>query len=279
MATFPNAKAFFNCNPDSPAHWFYKRFIEERKEGTKYIHFTMRDNPIMSEKAIKNAEQTFSGVFYNRYILGQWCVAEGAIYSVFSENKEKYFIGEIKALWRMKVNIGLDFGGNESKHALTATAIDLQEKKIYVLRSQSFSAKGMTPDELYRRVVSFKEGVEREFSIRVEAIYADSAEQTLINGLRSRINVPVRNSIKEPIVDRIRCTTSLMATGSFFMIEENCTDLIEAFEMAVWNEKKPTVDIRLDNGTYDVDVLDSMEYSFERHIRSLAREVIAVEDE
>jgi PBSX family phage terminase large subunit len=280
MVTNPDAKAWFNCNPDSPAHWFYKKFIKEQKESTKYIHFTMRDNPIMTERAIRNAEQTFSGVFYNRYILGQWCVAEGAIYTVFSENKERYFTSDVRALWRMNVNIGLDFGGNESKHAVTATAIDLLEKKIYVLRSQSFSAKNVTPDELYRRVINFKDGIESQFSIKVDAIYADSAEQTLINGLRSRIDTPVRNSVKEPINDRIRCTTSLMATGGFFMIKENCTDLAEAFEMAVWNEKKPTVDVRLDNGTYNVDILDSFEYSWERYIRSLAREVVMLlEDE
>lgn len=137
------------------------------------------------------------------------------------------------------------------------------------MHSESFKAENVTPDELYTRVHAILQRVESDFKVKVQAIYADSAEQTLINGLRVRIPIPVRNSIKEPINDRIRVTTSLMASGRFHMIRNRCKALETAFEAAVWDEKKLD-DTRLDNGTYNVDILDSFEYSFERYLRALA---------
>jgi PBSX family phage terminase large subunit len=268
--TYENAKIWFNCNPESPAHWFYKEWIENMPPRTKHLHFLMSDNPLMSPDKIESASAMFSGIFYRRYILGEWCVAEGAIYSVYSEHKNSYYIDDVLNIYRMSVNVGLDFGGNRSQHALTATATDLTDNSIYVLRSESFAAQNVTPDELYAKTAHFIKTVESRFATRVEAVYADSAETTLINGLKSRISTPVRNSIKNPINDRIRCTTALMATNKFHMMRNYCSQLSEAFETAVWNDKKPD-DQRLDNLTYNVDILDSFEYSFERYIRSLAR--------
>lgn len=265
----PNAKAWFSCNPESPQHWFFKNYIENRKPLTKYIHFEMTDNPLMTPEAIERAKSSFSGVFLQRYIYGRWSVAEGAIYSVFSENKYKYICDFVPELPRLSIYAGLDFGGNKSQHAVTVTAIDTIKREIWVLHSESFKAENVTPDELYSRVNSILHRVENDFNIKVQAIYADSAEQTLINGLRVRLPVTVRNSIKSPINDRIRVTTSLMSSGRFHILRNRCTALENAFEAAVWDSKKLN-DTRLDNGSFNVDILDSFEYSFERYLRSLA---------
>ena len=100
-------------------------------------------------------------------------------------------------------------------------------------------------------------------------VYPDSAEQTLINGLRSRIRVTVRNSLKKPIIDRIRGTVSLMGQGKFFYTKD-CESLEKAFESAVY--KADTLkDERLDDGTSDIDTLDAFEYSWERYLRHYVR--------
>lgn len=269
MLTDPNSKAWFSCNPESPQHWFFKAFIETRKPKTKYLHFDMTDNPLMTPEAIERAKSNFSGVFLQRYIYGFWSVAEGAIYPVFAENKTKYICNSVPELPRLSIYAGLDFGGNKSQHAVTVTAIDTVKREIWVLHSESFKAENVTPDELYSRVNVIIQRVEQDFKIKVQAIYADSAEQTLINGLRVRIPISVRNSLKEPINDRIRVTTSLMASGRFHMIRARCNALATAFETAVWDDKK-LADTRLDNGSFNVDILDSFEYSFERYLRALA---------
>ncbi len=81
------AKFWFNCNPDSPAHWFYTNWIEKRhKKNVLYLHFTMRNNPSLSEETLKRYETIYTGVFYQRYIQGLWVLAEGLVYDFGEDN-------------------------------------------------------------------------------------------------------------------------------------------------------------------------------------------------
>lgn len=78
------AKLWFSCNPDSPHHWFYTEWIKRyREHNALYLHFTMRDNPGLSEKIISRYESMFSGVFYDRFIKGEWVKAEGLVYPMY----------------------------------------------------------------------------------------------------------------------------------------------------------------------------------------------------
>ena len=77
--------------------------------------------------------------------------------------------------------------------------------------------------------------------------------------------------MKREINDRIRATTMLMGSGSFFMISAECRSLTDAFQGAVWDDKVIGKEVRLDDGTSDIDTLDAFEYSFERYIPQLIR--------
>lgn len=80
------AKFWFNCNPESPGHWFYREWIEKREErNALYLHFTMRDNPSLSEETRERYRQLFSGVFYQRFIEGKWVAAQGLVYPFAGE--------------------------------------------------------------------------------------------------------------------------------------------------------------------------------------------------
>lgn len=80
------ARLWFSCNPDSPEHWFFKEWIQKREEkGCEYIHFTMEDNPALSEKVRKRYREMFHGTFYRRFVLGEWAAAEGLVYDFFEE--------------------------------------------------------------------------------------------------------------------------------------------------------------------------------------------------
>lgn len=85
------SKYWFNCNPDSPSHWFKKNWIDKAAEKKLlYLHFTMDDNLSLSEDIKERYKSLYVGVFYKRFILGLWVVAEGAIYDMFSEEKNLY---------------------------------------------------------------------------------------------------------------------------------------------------------------------------------------------
>ena len=85
------SKWWFNCNPEGPSHWFYTEWIKDgqpAKKNALHLHFTMNDNLTLSPKVRKRYEAQYAGVFYERFILGRWAVASGAIYgSCFSVEK------------------------------------------------------------------------------------------------------------------------------------------------------------------------------------------------
>lgn len=80
------AKFWFNCNPESPHHWFKTGWIDQYKEkNLLYLHFTMDDNLSLSEKVKKRYRGLYSGVFFDRYIRGLWAMAEGLIYQRYMD--------------------------------------------------------------------------------------------------------------------------------------------------------------------------------------------------
>ena len=80
------ARFWFNCNPDTPYHWFYQNWIKKADEkNALHLHFTMDDNLTISEETKKRYQSMYSGTFYERYILGLWVAAEGLIYPMFSK--------------------------------------------------------------------------------------------------------------------------------------------------------------------------------------------------
>lgn len=80
-----NAKFWFNCNPEHPGHWFYTEWIKQcESKNCLYLHFTMEDNPSLSEKVKKRYRNLYSGTFYERFVEGRWVAAQGCVYPMFS---------------------------------------------------------------------------------------------------------------------------------------------------------------------------------------------------
>ena len=78
------AAFWFSCNPETPEHWFYKEWIcKAREKRALYLHFTMLDNPALSDTVRKRYETLYSGRFYERFILGRWTAPEGQVYDMF----------------------------------------------------------------------------------------------------------------------------------------------------------------------------------------------------
>ena len=281
-----NRKIFWDLNPSKPRHWIYTDYIDLYQEkqnrgelvgGYNYEHFTIFDNINLTEQRIKEIISQYdpSSIWYMRDIEGKRMIAEGLIYSTFAENNKKYFmcLDEAKKLLYEHIQIGVDFGGNESKHTFVATGITAGYEKLIALMSEKHDAN-IDPDELASRYVDFVYRVLRTFK-RVDRAYADSAEQVLIRGLKAKsrkegLNVTIRNSIKNPINDRIRLVQSLIAQDRFYYTEQAET-VREALNEAVWDESNEQEIVRLDDGTSDIDTLDAFEYSFERYIRQLMR--------
>lgn len=99
---------WFNCNPDSPEHWFYKNWIKKHKElNLLYLHFTMDDNLSLSEKIKERYRKMYSGVFFDRFIRGLWVIAAGLVYSNF--NKDLHVVKTVSRPYT-EYKISIDYG-------------------------------------------------------------------------------------------------------------------------------------------------------------------------
>ena len=256
------------CNPDAPQHWF-KKFLDS--DADIYCQSsTIFDNPFLPPEFVDNLCREYAGtVYYQRFILGQWVAAEGVIYRQFSDHPDRFVVDGLPDQTISRAVIGVDFGGGTSAHAFCCTGFT--NHGSIVILDEYREKQALDPTKLESDFVDFVRRCQMRWL--VTDVWCDSAEQTLINGLRSaaaaaRIGVNIGNALKRPINDRIRATCLLMGAGRFFVNAE-CRETIDALKSALWDSKRVTEDIRLDDGTTNIDSLDAMEYSFERDIPTL----------
>ena len=275
------AKMWYNCNPKAPSHWFNTEYVKCAKDKfLLYLHFTMDDNLTLSEKVKERYRRMFTGVFYQRNILGLWVTAEGKIYLPFSENniipKAEWYARDGSGNYTNElrnsisvVTMGVDFGGNKSSHAFNLTGYTRGFNQLITLKERRIKEE-LTPNELEQRFLSFVKECKAEYPQLTE-IFCDSAEQVLIRGFRNvlRLNnipVAVKNARKGEIIDRIRFYCAMMNQLRYFIIDD-CKETIAAFNDAVWDEDKE--DVRLDDGSTNIDNLDAQEYSSEPYMRTM----------
>ncbi len=269
------------CNPQHPTHWF-KVFLDS--DADIYMqHYTIFDNPFLDPKFVEElCKEYFGTILYDRYIKGLWKRAEGAIYRKFADNPKNYYckivdritsdigVKQILKSSISEITIGVDFGGNKSGHSFVATAKTRNYQELIVLRSERHFGE-YDSNDLDRLLIDFMDKVFDEFN-QIDYVYWDNAEQVLGRGIKKAIenkynNVIVRPAIKAAINDRINCTLRLLGVGRLYYTD-NCNTIINALSDAVWNDKKQE-DERLDDGSTDIDSLDSFEYTFERDMKRL----------
>ena len=263
-------------NPEHKKHWF-KEFIESNADI--YLqHYTIDDNDFLSTEFKENLKKEYEGtVLYNRYILGQWCNAEGLIYKRFADNPQKYKWTKKKEngeydLPQGYTIIGIDYGGNKSGQAFVCTRISYDFKYVIALGSEKHMGD-IDPDKLEQLQIEFAKKMMYKYNCDIDYMLPDNEEVVLIRGLRravetNNLNTLVRGCVKEPINDRIDCGRTMIAYDIFYYIEEECDTLVEAISSALWDSEK-NEDTRLDDFTTDIDTIDAWEYSWCKFIRKI----------
>ena len=264
------ARILVDTNPDNPKHWLLNEYINNSDANILSFKYSLDDNTFLGERYIKNIKaNTPQGIFYQRDILGNWVAGEGVIYKSFADNVTKF---ETEKSFNFEtINIGVDFGGNKSKHAFCCTGITKGYKELIALASEKHEPD--TPERLNAQFIAFVKKMLYKYG-RIDCIYCDSAEQVLIRGMQkalqdNNLNIAIKNAIKNEIINRIRIVNVLMTTSRFFYIKNENASLVDALQSAVWDSKS-LEDKRLDDNTSDIDTLDSFEYSFEKYIKVLS---------
>lgn len=263
-----NAKIYFNCNPENPEHYIHQTYIAVDRPDVKHLHFTMRDNPIMTPEMIARAERLYSGIFYRRYILGQWVRAEGLIFGQFADNPHNWIIGELTEEEKNAlkfITFGVDYGENTSHTVFIATGLTRSASQVYALAERKLDSKGVDPAAIEDAFVDFVRDVMRLYpGVRLTYAFCDHPE-TITNGINKRIRkeklpVVAVTAIKEEINTRIYAQEKMLNLG-IIKIHRRCSMLIHSLSNQVWDEKKQT-DTRLDVNPDVADIADAWEYSW-----------------
>lgn len=219
------AKFWFNCNPEYPGHWFYREWIEKREERRAlYLHFTMEDNPALSERTKSRYRQMFSGTFYQRFVEGKWVAAQGLVYP---------FAGELlcqvpEGNWEDWA-VSCDYGTvNPASFGLWG----LMDGCWYRVDEYYFDSRAAgeqrTDEEHYR-------GLERLCGDRpVRRITVDPSAASFLQviGRHGRFSaVPAKNDV----LDGIRQVSAALKEGRI-KICRNCVDTVRELSLYRWSD-------------------------------------------
>lgn len=226
------SKFWFNCNPDGPYHWFKLNWIDKRKDKRLlYLHFTMDDNLSLSEAIKQRYRGMYSGVFYNRYILGLWCMAEGIIYDMFSKDRHVRKLDSFSAqLLGRNRYASCDYGTQN------ATVFLLWEKGLdgvwYCIREYYYSGR----EEGKQKTDSEYTDDLKEWlgDAKIKAMIVDPAAASFIAELRKRGYKVLK--AKNDVEDGIRLVATMLNLDRI-KFEEGCLNTRKEFASYVWDEK------------------------------------------
>ena len=221
----PGSKLWFNCNPEGPEHWLYKEWVRKAKEKNLLrLHFTMDDNPALSEEIRQRYENLYTGVFYRRFILGQWCMAEGLVYAFDPE----LHVGEPKECTG-RFYISVDYG---TRNPFSAGLWQVSGGKAWRIREFYHSGRDtgrMLTDEDYCDALETLAG-----NLPVEQVVVDPSAASFVAAIRRRGRFSVRKA-KNDVLPGIRLVATLLKAG-LLQFSPQCKDTIREFQLYRWED-------------------------------------------
>lgn len=221
------SKFWFNCNPEGPFHWFKVNWIDKVKEKNLiHLHFTMDDNLSLSEKIKARYRSMYSGVFFQRYILGLWVMAEGIIYDMFSQ--EKHVIETVNRAYT-RYHIAIDYG---TQNPTTFGLWGFFNGKWYKVKEYHYSGREKSKQ---KTDTEYADDLE-EFigDLKIRSIIVDPSAASFIAELKKR-GLVVRKA-KNDVVDGIRNVATALNEG-LILYNDCCKETFKEFNSYIWDEK------------------------------------------
>ena len=219
-------KKWFSCNPESPQHWFYLEWIKKHDErNALYLHFTMRDNPGLTEKVIEQYESMFSGVFYDRFIRGLWVVAEGLVYPMFDERNITDEVPESGEYY-----MSCDYG---TLNPFSAGLWCWNGKVATRVREYYYSGRdersNKTDEEYYIELEKLAG------DLPVKSVVIDPSAASFIEVIRRHKRFRVQKAVND-VIPGIATTARYIQDGTI-KVYRSCKDAIREFGLYRWDEK------------------------------------------
>ena len=221
------SRLWFNCNPEGPRHWFYQEWILKAEEHRALrLHFTMEDNPALTERIRERYRRNYSGTFYRRFVLGEWTAAEGRVYDFFDPDRDavKTPEGGFSA-WRISVDYGTV---NPASFGLWG----LREGTWYRVREfyyDSRKAGRQRTDAEYAEDLA-RLGGDRD----IQRVIVDPSAASFLEVLRRRGFLAVKAD--NGVADGIRVTADLLREGRI-VICRDCPDCLREMAQYCWEQR------------------------------------------
>ena len=230
------AKYWFNCNPaGSRVHWFKVNWINQwEPKQILYLHFTMDDNPSLSEKVKDRYKAMYAGVFYRRYIEGRWCAAEGAIYDMWSDTENHFQLEDLPSDYESRFDhiVGVDYGTSNPMVFLNIwdDGETLWQTDEYYYDSRAFMDRGQKTDFEYAN--DFEEFVkyDKNTTVIIDPSAASFRLELMNRGYRVR-------QANNDVLDGLRITATTIQKRRYKVYEPNCPNFEREIASYVWDDK------------------------------------------
>jgi PBSX family phage terminase large subunit len=264
-------------NPDSPFHWLKKDFIDRADElDLKVFNFKMTDNPSLHPEYIEALKKEYRGLWYRRFIDGEWCLAEGSVYDFFDESIHvidsppsyaKYYI------------VGVDYGTTNPCAFTLIGFNDESPVKIWVQKEYYFDSKkegrqkvdAEYADDFFEFISDYP----------IKAVYIDPSAASFKLELRRRSSTLTIKDADNDVLNGIRVVSLRLATGDL-KVCRCCKNLIQEFQSYTWDAKKAARGIDEPMHAFN-HALDGTRYAIATHwgnkkdLRELSQEQRAFE--
>lgn len=221
------SRLWFNCNPESPAHWFYEQWIKKAEEkNCLYLHFLMQDNPSLSKEILRRYESLYSGTFYERFVLGRWVTASGLVYGDVADGK---YVESPPVKAFDKYYISCDYGTvNPTSMGLWGLWGGVWYRFDEFYYSSKEQGSQLTDEEYYEKLCCLSEGR------NIEAVVIDPSAASFIECIRRHGKFRVIKA-KNDVTDGIRKVQGALKQGRI-VISPYCKAALREFSLYRWDD-------------------------------------------
>lgn len=226
----PRAQCIVTTNPDSPYHWLKTDFIDRAPEIEAQVwSFNLDDNPFLDDSYKNRLKKQFTGLWYRRFILGEWVLAEGAIYDFF--DKTHHVVRRVHTYAKYYI-LAIDYGTTNPFAAVLIGFNDEHRPHIWIEKEYYWDSKKMGHQ---KTDADYARDIQKQFGdYPIKLIYVDPSAISFHLELR-RFGMPVV-AAKNDVIDGIRFVSTMFTEGNL-VVHESCHNLIREIEGYVWDEK------------------------------------------
>lgn len=226
----PNSTFDGTCNPDNPRHWF-KAFLDSDADIFQQA-YTIYDNPFLTPAFVESLEREYAGtVYFQRYILGKWALAEGLIYKHFSQEKNQYTELDAAIRERCLSYVAIDYG-SANPMVYLHILYDPQERMIYLDREFYYDG---------RKEIVQKTDAEYGQAL-LEFLQPSQCTAVIIDPSALSFRLVVRNlgyrvtEADNDVLNGIQDVATLLALGRI-KVNAACLHTLDEFGTYAWDEK------------------------------------------